>query len=426
MAVGCQGGRVSTPRPAPRLPPGQVNAPGPAGAQGAGGLDPAARTTSGVGVPGLLPVMSGPLRPGPSNWRRAATLVLAAGWTSPPPPPPARAEGFQLLLLQRAPSQGFMPGAHVFPGGVLDAADRSSDWLRLFAPHHGPPRFGLGPAPPPRATFPVLPDVLSGDGGDAAALPDDVAFRICAIRETFEEAGVLLLRPRGVLPAERRPRPALDPPPGLADWRARVRRDPRHFLSLCAHLDCTPDIWALHEWSNWLTPFVRRPGRRFDTAFYLCCLPGPPRSLPDQAEVVGCQWLSPSDAINSFASKEIWLPPPQFYEIRRLESFSSLSDLHNFCVDRALEGIERFLPITLLTANGMVQLYPGDELYLEDHRFLEDSMSTEKKIEEVMKEGEKFHRLVIHNQHLYSIYVTVRAKYKHIYPKNYNVSKSHL
>ncbi|XP_060041652.1 acyl-coenzyme A diphosphatase NUDT19 isoform X2 [Erinaceus europaeus] len=343
--------------------------------------------------------MSGPLRPAPSNWRRAASLVMAAGWPPPPPPP---ADGFRLLLIQRASNQGFMPGAHVFPGGVLDAADSSTDWLQLFSPHHRPPRFGLGPAPapPPRAAFPMLGVARN----DAAALPDDVAFRICAIREAFEEAGVLLLRPRGSPPAARELGRALEPPPGLAAWRARVRRDPRYFLRLCAELDCTPDIWALHDWSNWLTPFLRRPGRRFDTSFYLCCLREPPQSFPDLAEVVGCQ----------------------FYELRRLDGFSSLSGLHNFCLDRALEGLERWLPITLLTADGMLQLFPGDELYLEDAKFLEHSMSTEKKIEELMKEGKKFHRLVIHDQHLYSIYVTVEAKYKHVYPKSYVVGKSHL
>lgn len=88
-------------------------------------------------------------------------------------------------------------------------------------------------------------------------------------------------------------------------------------------------------------------------------------------------------------SKKIWLAPPQFYELRRLEHFASLSDLHKFCLDRALEGVQRLLPITLLTADGMVQLLPGDELYLEDSKFLEELISTEKKNEEIMKEGKK-------------------------------------
>ncbi|XP_076988377.1 acyl-coenzyme A diphosphatase NUDT19 isoform X1 [Tamandua tetradactyla] len=240
--------------------------------------------------------MSGPLRPGTSKWRRAATTVLATGWAPPGPAaqsPPAA--GFRLLLLQRSRDQGFLPGAWVFPGGVLEAVDRSADWQRLFEPHHRPPRFGLVPAPLPRATFPA-PPYPSEDAADGVpeALPDDVAFRICAIRETFEEAGVLLLRPRGAPPAAgARPEPgrALEPPPGLADWRARVRRDPRQFLDLCTHLDCTPDIWALHDWSGWVTPFLRPGGRRFDTAFFLCCLLEAPSISPDKTEVVDCQLL---------------------------------------------------------------------------------------------------------------------------------------
>lgn len=372
--------------------------------------------------------MTGPLRSGPSSWRQAATVVLAAGWTHPGPaarsltPPPA--EGFRLLLLQRSTRQGFLPGAHVFPGGILDRADSSPDWLRVFAPHHGPPRFSLGPSPPPRRAFPVLPS--EGTHAMEGALPDDVACRICAIRETFEEAGVLLLRPRGSLAAEPELARAFPPPPDLADWRARVRRDPQHFLRLCAHLDCTPDIWALHDWSSWLTPFLRGGRRRFDTAFFLCCLNEPPPVYPDLEEVVNSQWSSPSEATASFISKAIWLAPPQFYEIRRLSNFASLSDLHKFSLAHALEGVERWMPITLLTADGQMQLLPGDELYLEDSDFLENLLSTEKKTEEIMKEGKKFHRIVIHSTHVYSIHVTVQSKYKHVYPKNYVVSKSHL
>ncbi|TKC45258.1 hypothetical protein EI555_008755, partial [Monodon monoceros] len=130
-------------------------------------------------------------------------------------------------------------------------------------------------------------------------------------------------------------------------------------------------------------------------------------------------WSSPSEATESFISKEIWLAPPQFYEIRRLEQFASLSDLHKFCLDRELEGVERWLPITLLTADGTIQLLPGDEMYLEDSNYLENLMSTEKKNEEIMKEGTKFHRIVMYNRHDYNIHVTVQSKYKHVYPKNY-------
>lgn len=348
-------------------------------------------------------------------------MVLAAGWPRSVPAAPPPAEGFRLLLLERGPTQGFMPGAHVFPGGVLDAADCSADWLRLFAPRHGPPRFGLSPATPRRASFPGLPDAKPD--GDPAALPDDATLRICAIREAFEEAGVLLLRPRDSAPGPPEPARALPPPPDLASWRSRVRNDPRHFLQLCAHLDCTPDIWALHDWSGWLTPFGRTR-RRYDTTFLLCCLREPPPVDPDLAEVVSYKWSSPSEATESFMSKEIWLAPPQFYEIRRFGNFASLSALHRFCLDRGVEGAEKWLPIIYLTADGVVHLLPGDELYLKDSDFLENYLSTEKKIEEIMKEGKTFHRIVLRDSYVYDIHVTIESKNKHVYPKSYAISKS--
>lgn len=71
------------------------------------------------------------------------------------------------------------------------------------------------------------------------------------------------------------------------------------------------------------------------------------------------QWSSPLEATESFISKEIWMAPPQFYEIRRLENFASLSDLHKFCLDHVLEGVERWMPILLLTADGQISLLPG-------------------------------------------------------------------
>ncbi|XP_040591427.1 nucleoside diphosphate-linked moiety X motif 19 [Mesocricetus auratus] len=381
-----------------------------------------------------------------SAWRRAATVVLAAGWSHPGPGPAATAatatatapqppDGFRLLLLQRAGTQRFLPGAHVFPGGALDPADSSADWLRLFAPRYAPPRFGLGPPPasPPPPSFPGLRQ--GGGGGAEGALPEDVALRICAVRETFEEAGVLLLRPRGSEPAGAGPgEPGLAlapllPPPELGAWRSRVRRDPRCFLRLCERLDCAPDIWALRSWGGWLTP--ARPsggggggGPRFDTAFLLCCLREAPPVEPDGAETVAYKWLSPSEATESFLSKEIWLAPPQFYEIRRLETFASLSALYRFSSGYPLEITEKWMPIVLLTADGTISLLPGDELYKKDSYFLENPMSTDKKTEEILKEGKVVNRIAIHSSHLYEIYVSLLSKSKHVYPKNYVVHRS--
>lgn len=223
------------------------------------------------------------------HWREAATLLLAAGTPARLPRSPPGPFDYELLLLQRSSRSGFMPSAHVFPGGLVEPADFSADWLGLLP---ASPRCGLGLVKPPPVGSSRAPLFATERERLGSPLPGEVAFRICAIRETFEEAGILLLLPgRGPaadsgpaspLPAERLP------PSELSEWRRRVQQDPRCFLQLCRHLGCVPNIWALHEWSNWLTPVGRAGagGRRYDTAFYLCCLrERPPHASQDEQEV---------------------------------------------------------------------------------------------------------------------------------------------
>ncbi|MEJ1289012.1 tudor domain containing 12 [Cricetulus griseus] len=126
-----------------------------------------------------------------------------------------------------------------------------------------------------------------------------------------------------------------------------------------------------------------------------------------------------AQATECFLSQEIWLAPPQFYEMRRLETFDSLSALHRFSSDYPLEITEKWLPIKLLTADGTIMLLPGDELYRKDSHFLENPMSTDRKTEEILKEGRVVNRVVIHSSHLYEIHVSLLSEGKHVYPKSY-------
>lgn len=224
------------------------------------------------------------------HWREAATLLLAAGAPARPPRSPLGPFDYELLLLQRSPRSGFAPSAHVFPGGLVEAADFSADWLGLLP---ASPQCGLGlvrPPPPGSCRAPLFATDREQLG---SPLPGEVAFRICAIRETFEEAGILLLVPgrgpaAGSGPAPPLPAERLPPAAELSEWRRRVQEDPACFLQLCRHLGCVPNIWALQEWSNWLTPVERagRGARRYDAAFYLCCLERrPPLTSQDDREV---------------------------------------------------------------------------------------------------------------------------------------------
>ncbi|NXX95315.1 NUD19 protein, partial [Centropus bengalensis] len=131
------------------------------------------------------------------------------------------------------------------------------------------------------------------------------------------------------------------------------------------------------------------------------------------------QWSSPADAIERFKSQEIWFPPPQFYELCRLCNFSSLQELNKFSCDRALEGCERWMPVILTASDGSVSLLPGDELYPEDPDYTGEKnmvLSTDKKIDDLMKESSVFHRIVIKSPNSLAVYVNIQAKYKHINP----------
>ncbi|XP_034281644.1 acyl-coenzyme A diphosphatase NUDT19 [Pantherophis guttatus] len=353
-------------------------------------------------------------------WREAATLLLAVGGKQPLLRP-AAAFDYQVLLLRRSARTPFLPSAQVFPGGVADASDFSPAWRELLP---DAPRCGLGAQP---AARPPLFAARRPELGEAS-LPADAAFRICAIRETFEESGLLLVVPAGqaaartdgaaaLLSAQR-----LMPAARLEEWRRKVQGDPGSFLQLCRLLGCVPHLRALHEWGNWLTPvhLAGPAGRRYDTAFYLCCCLGeePPAASHDRQEVADCRWSTPLEAVELFNSGEVCIAPPQLYELCRLCHFSSLRDLERFSSERALEGCERWMSVILKASDGYIQLLPGDDLYPKDPDFTGEKkpmLTTNKNIEELMKEGRNLHRLVIQNFNT-TIHMNIESKYKHINP----------
>ncbi|XP_016092647.1 nucleoside diphosphate-linked moiety X motif 19-like isoform X2 [Sinocyclocheilus grahami] len=242
------------------------------------------------------------------HWREAATVILAAGLRHAQSADSLKtglekathiahrsAFDYQVLLLKRSENSGFMPNAYVFPGGLADASDFSSDWQEVFRSFTKAPHYGIGVAKQPPET---RPPIFATDRAQLGSpIPGDVAFRICAVRETFEESGVLLAVPKheesGIRVHTEDTQPTLTTLSGLWDrdvlskWRSLVIGNSANFIKMCKELQCLPNIWALHEWGNWLTPLgMHGNQRRYDTAFYICCLRDTPHTLHDEKEIV--------------------------------------------------------------------------------------------------------------------------------------------
>lgn len=379
------------------------------------------------------------------HWKEAATLILAAGHRLGPetllsrtplnaattPSPLASSHGrshlphsssfdYDVLLLKRSSKSGFMPNAYVFPGGMVDATDFSSEWLDIFKSFRNFPNFGLRTVNQAAET---RPPIFATDRLKLGSpIPGEVAFRICAVRETFEESGVLLVvskpESKGVLnriEARCATDQVLREKAGvpcssseLNKWRTLVNQNPCNFLKMCRELEVLPNIWALHEWSNWLTPVGRQGVSRFDTAFFMCCLQGTPHTLQDEREIVHCQWSTPSEILQSYRAREIWVAPPQFYELSRMCRFPLLNDLHSFCSQRATEGCEQWMPV-IRTDEQLMSLLPGDKLYPSGET--KEGTSTDHHPEEF-----GLHRVLMIDPYTPNLQITIKPKYNHVVP----------
>ena len=164
-------------------------------------------------------------------WRDASSLILV--FRNSMRPEKHSTFDYSLLMLKRSSKSKFMPNAYVFPGGVTDKYDSNTDWRDLLygCKEHSRPTKDLILKDVPR------PFLLQGESRNDQ-LERDIAFRISAIRETFEEAGILLYKAVGDS-AEKLSSNT------LVEWREKVCVDPSEFLNMCKQFNICPDVWSL-------------------------------------------------------------------------------------------------------------------------------------------------------------------------------------
>jgi 8-oxo-dGTP pyrophosphatase MutT (NUDIX family) len=234
------------------------------------------------------------------------------------------AQGLEVFVQRRPSSMVFAPGMVVFPGGRVEPADFDPE-----IPFQG--------SPPEPAPFGIGPDVLTGA---AAAAPDAAAMHrallAAAVRETLEEAGVLLAAGRfGPAQLDRaQQRLAAGEPlaPVLAGIGAAIRFD---------------DFAAL---SHWITPAVEP--RRYDTRFFVALVPDGAQPHAASAESEAAGWAAPAQLLADRAAGEVRLLPPTMAALAEL---AALPDAAAALAAGHRPGLRPLLPHPWRDADGTVK-----------------------------------------------------------------------
>lgn len=248
--------------------------------------------------------------------------------------------GPEVFMVRRHQKASFMANAWVYPGGRLDAADTQPGVVSRVL---GAPR--LGAVEPTRA----------------------IGLYLAAIRETFEEAGILLARRRG--------EPAWVDLLGDPDFLAHRVALHAGSTSLSAVADAEDLEFPLDElcyFAHWVTPTFEP--RRFDTFFFLARAPQNQEPLHDALETTDSFWIRPTDVLDRFAAHELFLAPP---------TQRTLEDLARFaCVEEAFAACAGLTPPCIIphlgqSESGPVLLLPGDPDYPHDDPAYADATPVE-------------------------------------------------
>ena len=189
------------------------------------------------------------------------------------------AAGLEALLLKRHRSSGFVPGAYVFPGGRVDAADADAAALERI-------------------------------GGLPTPLRPDAPYWLAAVREAFEETGVLIGH-RAAAGSEVGAR--------LDQWRERLLSDEATLGDMLRELDLRLDLRRMIELAHWITP-VAEP-RRYDTRFFLAAPLGGAEARIDEREMTDAAWLTPAEGLRRFRAGELPMVFPTVHTLETLSEF---------------------------------------------------------------------------------------------------------
>lgn len=248
--------------------------------------------------------------------RRAATVMLLKDTDAGP----------VVHMLRRRASMAFAGGAYAYPGGGVDPRDddRQVRW-----------------AGPTRAWWAAR---LGVDEADAQAI-------VCAaVRETFEEAGVLLAGPS--------PDTVVGDTTG-ADWEADRQALVARELSFARFLERRGLVLRsdlLGAWARWITPEFEE--RRYDTWFFVAALPEGQRTRNASTEADRTVWIAPAEAAAGYDRGEMSMMPPTISTLRQLTAHRTAAEALRAAPGRDLTPV---LARARLEDGRVVLTWPGHD-----------------------------------------------------------------
>ena len=234
-----------------------------------------------------------------------------------------------------------MPGVHVFPGGMVEPEDHA---LVTWADH-----MDMSPRD--------MQQKLGAEGLDAE---DTLPFVIAAIRETFEEAGVLLVKKKENMGPDFE---------SLLKQRDGDHLDSGWLKTFMISADGVLAVSKLHRWSHWITPRLMK--LRFDTRFFLALMPENQVCRPDRKETSEGRWVTPKEGLIGNLSGKIPLSPPAVVTLHDLLAYPYMDDLMKAVSKRSWGDVIE--PQLVPMERGAMIIEPWDPMYGREHIRIEEA-----------------------------------------------------